>query len=218
MAAYGALIGPGFVAAITNVAGIAGPVVTTLWVVAASGTLGWCFARSPDSRSIPQTIVKLLIAPLVLLVMLEVFALAFALIIAPLLLISPVLWVTHLARERRRRSVLAAQGRWVTADVLRPKLDAGMGTLIVESGVKMEPHRIWWTRDGLFSIGNPVSTNDEFRMALVGEHAFNTQCLRTYLDEKTGSALLTSLRPRYALGGKLARMLPRMKVAKVIRP
>lgn len=113
---------------------------------------------------------------------------------------------------------MKVQGRFITLDDLRPRLDTGTGTLIMQWGQK-GTYRIWWTEDDLFSLGEPVSARDDFIAVFQGqEHAFNTRCQQQYLDDETGRALLTSIPPRYGRSGKLARMFPRIKVAAVVQP
>ena len=113
---------------------------------------------------------------------------------------------------------MKTRNRFTTLDDLRPRLIAGEGTLIEDTGHK-GPYRLWWTEDDLFALGVPASTNEEFFAILTGkEHPFNSRCLNDYLDKESGKALLTSIPPRYAVSGKLARLFPKVKVAKVIRP
>ena len=139
-----------------------------------------------------------------------------------ILLFMAVMWpyaaVRGVLAVRRFRSRMKTKNRFATLEDLRPRLMAGEGTLIEDTGQK-GPYRIWWTQGDLFAFGAPASTDEEFISVLTGEeHPFNSRCLKDYLDEETGKALLTSIPPRYAASGKLSRLFPRMKIAKVIRP
>lgn len=176
---------------------------------------GWHLAGSPDGPSVPQTIFAIPVAPFVLLATL----LGIGVFLIPVAVAWPFLWAKQLIRERKHRNALRSQGRFVTVDAVRPMLNAGEGTLIEDTGQK-GPYRIWWTEEDLFDLGQPVSTKDKdaFLAALQGEHTFNARCLKEYLDDKTGRALLTSIPARYARTGRLAQMFPKMKVAAVVRP
>lgn len=113
---------------------------------------------------------------------------------------------------------MKSKGRFIALLELEPRLIAGKGTLIEEMGNK-GPYRIWWTEDDLFSLGSPVSTQEEFVSVLTGkEHEFNSRCLREYFDEETGKAMLTPIPPRHAVSGRLALMFPAARIAKIVRP
>ena len=218
LAAYGILVGLAFAAGILNGTGVTNSVAVAAWIVglaAGFGFLGWRLARSPKSLSIPQIILVIPLMPFMFLAVL----MGLGAILVPVAVMWPFLRTKHLIHERRHRNALRSQGRFSTVDALRSKLDAGEGTLIEDTGQK-GPYHIWWTEDDLFDLGKPVSTKDKdaFLAALREEHAFNARCLKEYLDDKTGRALLTSIPARYARTGRLAQMLPRMKVAAVVRP
>ncbi len=120
--------------------------------------------------------------------------------------------------ERRFRAAMKSKGRFIILEDLRPRLIAGEGTLIEDMGQK-GPYRLWWTQDDLSTLGSPASTRADFIAIYAGKgHPFNSRCLDEYLDEDTGKALLTSIPARYSSSGKLARMFPRVKTAKVFRP
>jgi hypothetical protein len=215
LAAYGVLVGLAFAAVIRNAAGVTSPVAIAAWIAALGGVfglLGWALAGSPDWPSTWRIVVALPLAP---------FALAGGLlglgvVLVPVAAMWPFLRVRHAVRERKYLNALRSQGRFVTADDLRPRLDAGLGTLIVDTGQK-GPHRVWWTEDDLLGLGNPVSTKEEFFAALKGEHAFNARCLTEYLEDKTGKALLTSMRTGDFRGERLGRTFPKAKVVTVVR-
>jgi hypothetical protein len=137
-------------------------------------------------------------------------------------LVIGVLWpiaaIRGIQGERLFRNMMKSKARYIKLFDLEPRLIAGNGTLIEDTGQK-GPYRIWWTEDDLFSFGSPASTNEEFISILKGEeHAFNSRCLVEYFGEETGKALLTNIPAHYTTSGKLAQMFPMMKVAKVIRP
>lgn len=139
-----------------------------------------------------------------------------------IILAMAVFWPYAVARatvvDRRFRDTMKSKGRFARLDELRPRLIAGEGTLIEDTGQK-GPLRLWWTQDDLFALGSPVSTDEEFQAVLLGEgHLFNSRCLNEYLDANNGKALLTSIPVRYATSGKLARLYPSARVAKVFRP
>ena len=216
LAAYGVVVGVAFAAVIQNAAGITSPVAVAAWVIALAimfGLFGWSVAGSPDWPGNWRILILIPLAPFAFLGSL----LAITVFVVP---IAAALWpffrAKQIMRERSRRNALAAQGRFATIDTLRPKLDAGTGSLIVDTGEK-EPYRVWWTEDDLFDLGKPVSTKDEFIAAFRGEHAFNARCLTEYLDDKTGKALLTSMTTRDWHGEQLTRTFPQMRVAAVIR-
>src|SRR5262249_20729399 len=124
--------------------------------------------------------------------------------------------VTGIRDERRFRKRMKARDRYLTLDRLRQRLEAGEGTLIRESGVK-GPVRIWWTEDDIPAKGTLVTTDEEYFAVFRGEpHAYNLHCWQEYLAAETGKAILTSIPPRYAAWGKLARMFPKVPVVTVI--
>jgi len=127
--------------------------------------------------------------------------------------------VQKMKREHRLLKNMTSQGRFITLDSLRPRLNLGEGTFIEETGQK-GPYHIWWTGDDLYSLGKPVSTNEELLAIITGKvkEGFNFRCLTEYLGEETGKALLTSIPASYSTSGKLSRMFPSMKIAKVVRP
>ena len=197
-------------------AGIQNPTAAVAWTIILAllfGLYGWRLVRTLGSQ---RNVVLLIGIPLMPLVIFATL-IGFGALLLPIAVAYPFWRVKHAVRKRQYQNTLKHQGRFITIDVLQSRLNAGEGTLIEDTGQK-GPYRIWWTEDDLFGLGNPVSTKDEFLSALGGEHAFNTQCLNEYLDEKAGRALLTSMPARYAKKGGLAQMFPRMKVVAVIRP
>ena len=133
--------------------------------------------------------------------------------------ILPFAWVGSLVREGKLRQQMKAKGRFLPLEELRPKLEAGQGTLIDETGPK-GPYHIWWTEDDVRAKGSTASTTQEIIAIIQGkEHPFNSQCLEEYLDPDSGRAFLTTIRPRYARSERLARMFPRMPVVvRMVRP
>ena len=81
------------------------------------------------------------------------------------------------------------------------------------------PYQNWWTADNVFALGSPVARTDKdaFLSALGGKHDFNAWCLKEYLADDTGKALLTTMPVRFVRTGRLSRMFPRVKVAAVVR-
>jgi hypothetical protein len=213
---YGIAIGM-FWAAVLNHATANGLVASIVWnVVLATyfGFFGWCWARATwEIPRIPLA-VALPWVPFVFLVSLFGVAVCFLMIAA----MWPFLALRHMQSQRRFRKLMKSKGRFITANDLRPKLDDGIGTLIVECHIK-GPFRIWWTEDDLSSLGSPLSTREELMAFYEGrEHPFNTRCLKEYLDDETGAASFTSLPASHARSEKLARTFPSMKVVRVIRP
>jgi hypothetical protein len=130
----------------------------------------------------------------------------------------PVGWVAWLNHERKLRGDMQSKGRLLPASELRRILEAGEGTVIEEIGHKVPP-RLWWTKDDVSATGSPPVTKEEFISILQGkDHAFNSYCLKEYLDPETGKAFLTRLPRRYVTSGALANTYPRMRVIKAVRP
>jgi hypothetical protein len=152
--------------------------------------------------------------PLVFLI--SLFGMAvFVLMIAAM---YPFIALRHMQSQRRFRKMMESKGRFVTGNDLRRKLDEGTGTLVVECRTK-GPFRIWWTEDNLASLGTPLSTREELKAFYEGqEHPFNNRCLKEYLDDETGKALLTSLPARHARSEKLVSTFPSIRVVRVFRP
>jgi len=135
------------------------------------------------------------------------------------LVLAPYFWVVSTVgrvkndREHQRR--LSEQGRFVELADIAPKLDAGEGTLIVE--FRWSASRIWWTPDDLLSLGTPP-TDEEWIAILHGEafHAYNDQCVQTYLAVDGGTAVRISLPRRLTYSFKLKQRFPRMKAVQLI--
>jgi hypothetical protein len=143
---------------------------------------------------------------------------AFGFIFLVVAFLWPISAIRAANRNRRFCNRMKANGRFIALNDLRLRLIAGKGTLIADTGHK-GPYRVWWTEDDLLSLGSPASTKKEFISIMEGnEHPFNSRCLKEYLDEENGKALLTSIPSRYVGSGKLTRMFPQAKIAKVIRP
>ena len=213
---YGIAIGM-FWAAILNHAAANGVVAGIAWnavLVTYFGFFGWCWARTTWEMPRIPLAVALPWMPFVFLISLFGMA-AFVLMIA---VMYPFIALRHMQSQRRFRKMMGSRGRFITGNDLRPKLDEGTGTLVVECHTK-GPFRIWWTDDDLASLGTPLSTREELRAFYEGqEHPFNSRCLREYLDDETGKALLTSLPARHARSEKLASTFPSIRVVRVFRP
>lgn len=152
--------------------------------------------------------------PFAVFVMLGAFVGMVLILVMVLIWVVPIGWLD----ERRFRDRLRVQGRLPRMNELQPKLEAGEGTLMVE--MSKGSRRVWWTPDDVPATGEPVDVEDdeEYVAILSGEkeHAFNTYCLREYLDEETGKALLTPIRPTTC--GQLAKRYPKMRVIGVVVP
>lgn len=98
------------------------------------------------------------------------------------------------ADERRFIRRMKDRGRFKGWEELRPVLEAGEGTLIIEQGHKL-PARVWWTaEDVLLSAPCPPPHEDELQRIffdLRKSHAFVSWCQGRYLDEDDGIGLLT---------------------------
>ncbi|WP_337175811.1 hypothetical protein [Paludisphaera sp.] len=97
------------------------------------------------------------------------------------------------AGERRFLQRMKARGRFKTWEELRPALEAGEGTLIIEQGYKL-PVRVWWTADDLLSSAPcPPPSDDEIQALVVvpRPHEFVAWCHRRYTAEEAGTAMLT---------------------------
>jgi hypothetical protein len=218
-AAYGGLVGLAFAAGIVNGASVTNPFAIAAWtmaLVAVFSFFGWRLPRSPESPRIAQMIVLIPLAPFALLAGLLGLTLVVGVMLVPVTIMWPFWRAKYAIQERRRRNALAGRGRFITVDALRPSLDAGKGTLIVDAAGK-GPYRVWWTEDDLFSLGKPVSSREDCIAAFKGEHAFNARCLAEYLDDNTGRALLTPMETRDFRGARLTRLFPQTKVATVFR-
>jgi hypothetical protein len=185
--------------------------IVAVFFAASVGGVGWWLAGKPEWPSKPLLMFLPLIPFMVMLAMAGM-----GLIVLALLVMWPYAAIQHIRMERKYRTMLRSKGRFITLDELQPHLGAGTGTLILES-VEKGAYRIWWTEDDLHSLGEPVSTKDDFIAVINGQHPFNTQCQKEYLDEETGKAFLTSIPARHARSGKLSQMFPRMKTAIVYR-
>lgn len=186
-------------------------IVVIAFLAISVGAVGWLLSSTPVESRKPL----LWFLPLLPLLFLGV-AMVLGLVLFAQTILWPILACYAIRRENRYRNGLRSKGRLIMLDELEARLDIGMGTLILEWGEK-GAYRVWWTEDDLKSLGRPASTKDDIEAALQGQHPFNTQCQKEYLDEETGKAFLTSIPARYARSGRLAGMFPRMKTAIVYR-
>jgi hypothetical protein len=141
--------------------------------------------------------------------------------ILPLMLfvipIVAVLALRRMLKDGRLMRSLAKKGRLMPLSQLAPRLEAGEGTLLEETGHK-GVCRIWWTSDDLASIAPNIEAGERFVQLLEGNDVdgFNQLCL-DYLGESQGKAILTSIPPRHARSGKLSRRFPKAKRVTVVR-
>jgi hypothetical protein len=218
---YGVVVGLVYAAAgsaMLTTAGIKSPVAAVVLMIVLAAAFALYAARVSRTPEKPGNAALVIAIPLMPLFMV-LGLLAIGALLLPIAVMYPFWLVKHIIRDRRFRNALKFQGRSITLDALRPRLNAGEGTLIEDTGQK-GPYRIWWTEDDIFSLGIPVSKKDKdaFVSAFKGKHEFNARCLKEYLADDTGKALLTTMPARYARTEKLASMFPRMKVATVVRP
>jgi hypothetical protein len=213
---YGVAIGVFWAAVLNRVAanGLIASIVWNVVLAAYFGFFGWCWARA--AWEMPR------IPPALALPWMPIFCLVSLFCMAVILLMVAAIWpflaLRQMQIQRRFRELMKSKGRFITMNDLRRKLDDRSGTLIVECHTK-GPYRIWWTEDDLSSLGTPISTSEELRAFYEGrEHPFNARCLKEYLDDGTGVALLTSLPASYARPERLALTVPSMNVVRVIRP
>jgi hypothetical protein len=213
--AYGVAIGAGYIAVLHMI------VPEDRWVIffwglvipAFFGLFGWGFANNSEMSNLQ----RLLVIPLLPIGLLGgtigmAALLMFAAVVLPVALVGTVI------HNRRFRTLMRSQGRYLDVAELRQKLESGKGTLIEEMGHK-GPYRVWWTGDMILDKGTPPSTDEDFFAILTGrDHPFNTQCLKEYLDPTTGKAFLTGLTPRNMKSNSFKRMYPRMVVVMVVTP
>jgi hypothetical protein len=184
-------------------------------IVALVPLYGWRIGSHPEPANVRHEIAAISLIPLVCLCaafILSVFSLLF--VISWPFLATVALW-----NEWRFRRRMRSQGRFATAKRLRPRLQAGEGTLIVETGHKGS-YRVWWAADDLLSLGRPVSTKEELTGLISGrlKHEFNERCLKEYLDNEHGKAHLTTIPARHIPSGRLARQFPQSRIVQVVQP
>lgn len=184
----------------------------TIGLVAVYGAFGYLGAGAKPKT---EFIIWMLTGPGIA----TALAMAAGFILLIVALIWPFVFSVWLKNEWKLRRRMKANGRFATLHDLRPKLTAGMGTLIEETGLK-GPFRIWWTEDDLFANGDPLPTDDDYIDILNGdvEHPINLQYLKDYLGVESGRAVLTTISARHATSGKLARQFPLMKRAMLVQP
>jgi hypothetical protein len=212
---YGTAIGMVYVAVLANAWPLSA-VLTAIISIAVVAAFSYFGNRLPKAAEMSdrQVLIAIPFFPFALLGGM----IAFGFILFFMAVVWPYAAIRAVAAERRFRAMMKTKGRFATLQDLRARLIAGEGTLIEDTGQK-GPYRLWWTEDDLFTLGSPASTQEEFISILTGkDHPFNSRCLKDYLDKEAGKALLTSIQPRYAASGELARLFPNVKVAKVIRP
>jgi hypothetical protein len=114
------------------------------------------------------------------------------------------------------RQELKKQGRFVTLDALRPKLAAGEGTLLEETGPK-GPYRIWWTEDELSPRQTDLNDPERPRRLFDGEpDEFNDRCLQEYLSRQNGRASLTAIPLTLARTGRLGEIFPKTRRVMIV--
>jgi hypothetical protein len=126
--------------------------------------------------------------------------------------------IRQMWKEAQLRRELSKQERLLPLSQLVPRLEAGEGTLLEETGHK-GAYRVWWTSDELASIAPNIEAGERFVQLLEGNDVggFNQLCLESYLGESQGKAILTSIPPRHARSGKLSRQFPKAKCVMVVR-
>ena len=108
----------------------------------------------------------------------------------------PFIMYIHWQRERRFVQLLKSRGRFMLWKELKPRLQAGEGTLIVEESV-LHGMRIWWTTDDVMQFG-PVQECDAVELYYDSDAEpplFVAWCFEQYLHPDTGKAVLT--KPHY---------------------
>ena len=213
--AYGVAVGAGYVAIMHLMAPEDRAVIFFwgLFIPAFFGLMGWGAANNSELSNVQ----RLVFVPII-----PVIFLAGSIGMVVFLMIVVVMWpialVGGMKQERTFRNLMKSKDRFLDAVDLRPRLDAGEGTLIEETGHK-GPYRVWWIDENVFEKGIPVSTDKESLAVLQGkDHPFNSQCLKEYLDPAIGRAFLTSLPPKSVKSSKFIRMYPRMTVVMVVSP
>jgi hypothetical protein len=170
-------------------------------------------AREPDYTD-SQRLMMIPLMPFAILAGLVVIGFLFLLVAVTL----PVGLLLSFLHERRLHRQMRSKGRLLTMAELRPKLQAGEGTLIEDIGHKV-PYRVWWTADRDQLNGATVLTRQEIISIIQGQdHTENARRLKEYLDPATGKAFLTTIRRRHTRSATLREMFPRMPVAVIVRP
>jgi hypothetical protein len=132
---------------------------------------------------------RLVVVPLLLL------ALPLAFLLIPVWL--PIATAAQSWREHRFRRRMRAAGRFVDWPGLRPRLERGEGTLIVEQAQK-DACRVWWTDENVRRLAGTLRPPDEAEMdylRLDDPDPFVWWCHRPFTAADGGSAFLT--RPPY---------------------
>ena len=215
-AAFGAIVGSGYSIAICRYVGFSPLTCWVLILIGAGliGMIGLGVGRSGE-YSVAQKVLLLPLVPPVFLVS----ATTFLGIILTMLFLFPVFAIQRIRGEHKFRTEMKAAGRYVRWSDLLPLLESGQGTLIEESSTS-GPFRIWYTPDDLLAKGEPISTDKELIGVFFGKlsHLFNSRCLHEYLDPNSGTALATSIRPRFVKTDRFKKRFPHVTVVRLIRP
>lgn len=108
-------------------------------------------------------------------------------------LFGPLLTQVFDVRERRFRRRMKDRGRFMDWEKLRPALETGDGTLIVEYGLKA-PTRVWWTAINVLALApSPPPSEREVQLLrhMPEPHSFVGWCHKRFLDDESGKAILT---------------------------
>jgi len=210
---YGMIIGAGYTALLLDLSPDH-PVGIVIGGVALSAMLGFFGSTLPrdPSHSNAQLLAVVPLVPFVFCAGL----IGVGAVVPILAVVLPFLAVKGFFRERKFLRQLKSRHRFVTLRRLRPRLEAGEGTLIEEWGLK-GPYRIWWTGEDIRARGTPLTLDDYRNIMQCKDNAFNAQCVQDYLEPETGRALLTNIRPRAARNGGLQRLFLGVPVVMLVQ-
>lgn len=183
------------------------------FVFAAIVAIAWTLAGTRD-QTIGRKLLMIALAPGALLGAL--LGLVFILLFEIGLI--PVLAVRRMRKEAQLRRAMSKQGRLLHMSQLAPRLEAGEGTLLEETGHK-GAYRIWWTDDDLTDRAPSIDAGERFLQLLEGSDfgGFNQLCLESYVGQSQGKACLTTIPPRQVNSGNLARRFPKARRVMVVR-
>lgn len=158
-----------------------------------------------------------LMFPVVLLVMLPLALVAFlSVLMMPLVLYAQRRRELHFSRQMR------AQGRFVSWAELEPRLQDGVGTLVVEQAQK-QGVRVWWTEDDVVQEA-PVPVIPEPELDFFRRNRpmpFVSWCFGRYLHRESGKAFLTepaySYPPGFLTAGFFKDRFPKMQVVVTVK-
>jgi hypothetical protein len=125
--------------------------------------------------------------------------------------------------ERKLRSRLASEGRFLPWSALETMLKSGTGTLIIEHFRSEAFVREWWTEDDLVARSPVPLPASPILLPegdpLISLHRYAESCAARYTETTTGAARLTEVPVREFKGSrrKLSQKYPRARIAILFR-